>query len=616
MKRLALVIVLFAATPAIAATAFYPLATASDVPQVMRLSPDLAGPSAMGWMCAGETLSFVSDPLQEAVVLDGTVGFSLADLWDDCSWNPPCSPQVVASVYRRSTNGMLTELCNTSPWAPSCFILGSVSANERIQVTFWNPRLPDLGECYGFTYGVAGTQVSLPYDTCGSVPPPLACADHVCIENQWVTIPKASGTLCRVSSGICDAAEVCDGIGTACPDDTGDICINRVYPLAEVSGLPQLWYLSTIPFGPSAPAILCSNETISFVSDPLLQDLALSGTVVFSVAEVWDDCSWRPPCPPEVVASVYRRSTDGILTELCTTSPAPTPSCSISGTVSANDVVQVTFSNPRGPELGECYGFTYGLESTWVSLPQALPVLCANMPRPAPEPCGNWVCSGDQWVANPKPAGTVCRGSSGACDIPETCDGTATGCPPDAFSASGTLCRQSAGECDIAEYCTGTSAACPGDAFAASGVLCRPAAGECDVAEYCIGTSAACPADVFQGSTVLCRAGAGPCDAPEYCTGASIACAPDALRPSTYMCRPAAGPCDVPESCTGISVECPADALAASGSSCSSSLPCRCNAAGACLASQSFATFTHDAAGNLTRIQSTIAGQTCPSAGP
>src|SRR5207244_10149569 len=61
-------------------------------------------------------------------------------------------------------------------------------------------------------------------------------------------------------------------------------------------------------------------------------------------------------------------------------------------------------------------------------------------------------------------AGAVCRPAAGVCDADETCTGTSSTCPPDAFQSSFTECRASAGECDPAEMCPGTGPNCPADA--------------------------------------------------------------------------------------------------------------------------------------------------------
>ncbi len=70
------------------------------------------------------------------------------------------------------------------------------------------------------------------------------------------------------------------------------------------------------------------------------------------------------------------------------------------------------------------------------------------------------------------PAGTICRASSGGCDVAEVCNGVSPSCPADGLSSSGTICRAAASECDIAETCTGSSRFCPADALAPAGTPC------------------------------------------------------------------------------------------------------------------------------------------------
>src|SRR5262249_51111226 len=68
------------------------------------------------------------------------------------------------------------------------------------------------------------------------------------------------------------------------------------------------------------------------------------------------------------------------------------------------------------------------------------------------------------WQRAPGNSGTTCRAAAaGGCDVAETCNGTSSTCPNDAFQPSTFTCRSAANECDIAETCPGNSATCPGD---------------------------------------------------------------------------------------------------------------------------------------------------------
>jgi hypothetical protein len=116
--------------------------------------------------------------------------------------------------------------------------------------------------------------------------------------------------------------------------------------------------------------------------------------------------------------------------------------------------------------------------------------------------------------------------------VVESCTGSSTACPTDAFVTGGTQCRASAGICDPAESCTGSQADCPSNAFTAAGTECRAAAGICDVAESCTGTQAACPDNALVAAGTQCRGSGGTCDPVELCTGQLFFCPGDVTNAS------------------------------------------------------------------------------------
>ena len=175
----------------------------------------------------------------------------------------------------------------------------------------------------------------------------------------------------------------------------------------------------------------------------------------------------------------------------------------------------------------------------------------------------------------------VCRGSTGVCDVAETCDGVGDDCPADAVAPNSTTCRPAAGVCDVAENCDGSTVNCPADSVSGAFVTCRPVAGACDVAETCDGSTANCPADTVAPATTTCRAAAGTCDVAETCDGLNVACPADAVEPATTTCRPSAGTCDVAETCTGASPACPAEAFLPAVTVCRASAGA-CDAAETC----------------------------------
>src|SRR5581483_194144 len=127
---------------------------------------------------------------------------------------------------------------------------------------------------------------------------------------------------------------------------------------------------------------------------------------------------------------------------------------------------------------------------------------------------------------------TVCRASTGQCDVAETCTGSGGACPVDAFASSSTFCTGSSqhGWCDddAADHCAGTVNRCV-DAFRSSGTVCRPSRGDCDVAENCTGSNGACPPDTFVSIGTLCGSSADTvCTAPDSCDGSGTCVANDA----------------------------------------------------------------------------------------
>jgi MYXO-CTERM domain-containing protein len=172
------------------------------------------------------------------------------------------------------------------------------------------------------------------------------------------------------------------------------------------------------------------------------------------------------------------------------------------------------------------------------------------------------VCDGTSSVCPasnpPRPAGAVCHGMTGACDVTEHCDGSSLACPPDMLLPAGTLCHAATdATCDATTMCTGSSPNCP-TAFAPVTTPCGAGTlGVCELMHHCNGTGG-CVAAYASG--VVCRAAAGACDVAESCTGADANCPPDAVEGAGTVCRTSTNPsCDPAEHCDGTSSMCPAD---------------------------------------------------------
>src|SRR5262249_45196914 len=73
--------------------------------------------------------------------------------------------------------------------------------------------------------------------------------------------------------------------------------------------------------------------------------------------------------------------------------------------------------------------------------------------------------------------------NGGACDGTDLCDGA--GHCVDVFKPASAVCRASAGQCDVAESCTGTSSECPSDAFVPNGTTCTDG-NACTLQDVCM----------------------------------------------------------------------------------------------------------------------------------
>ena len=107
--------------------------------------------------------------------------------------------------------------------------------------------------------------------------------------------------------------------------------------------------------------------------------------------------------------------------------------------------------------------------------------------------CGNGILEGTEtcdcgepaYCTNPCCNANTCQLSGAQCTMGECCNTTICH-----FLSSSTVCRSSTGECDIQETCTGTSGDCPADVNVVDGTPCLSKTG------YCIGGR--CPTHAAQ----------------------------------------------------------------------------------------------------------------------
>ncbi len=382
---------------------------------------------------------------------------------------------------------------------------------------------------------------------CGDCDPSAACdTGNACERGALVcdTEPRCDavgpadpGTLCRAATGLCDQEEFCDGMSMACPDDalhdSGFVCRDAAGPcdIADVCDgssvncadeLADSTVECNASQGGCDPAEVCDGVSVECPSDVLLGMGALCRGAV-NECDIDESCDGTTPtCPADELVAFGG-------------------SCGADGSFICNG-------------SGDCISPTCGMECN-TGRPCEIGIVDCQ-PGMAPTCIPNGV----------RDTSTVCRLSSGVCDVAESCDGSNPECPADGFASAATECRAAVGVCDVAEMCTGTGAACPSDSVAPSSQVCRTTNGDCDVAERCDGTTKACPEDLFDDGRV-CRPATGLCDVPEACDGRSSACPADVLRLDGAVCRAVGGVCDVAEVCDGADPQCPPN-LFDSGSLC------------------------------------------------
>jgi alpha-tubulin suppressor-like RCC1 family protein len=166
-----------------------------------------------------------------------------------------------------------------------------------------------------------------------------------------------------------------------------------------------------------------------------------------------------------------------------------------------------------------CWGYnTHGNLGDGTTTPRSAPVVVGSL-------AGGYVCG----AAPTTPTAEVCDGLDNDCNgivddvLPTSClsgcavghtacSGSATVCITDTLYPAGTVCRPTSGSCDVAEVCDGTTGTCPADAPRAAGSSCGPPTGG-----VCAGFLCTCPTGQSDCSGVCrptggaCTVGAGTC---------------------------------------------------------------------------------------------------------
>jgi hypothetical protein len=374
---------------------------------------------------AGQTLAFTIGPV--TIACSDTNGDGQADIFNCETWAqrgdeiPNCTTDTVKAG---------------SPSKCGCALL--TGPGSCIAVPDSNPC--DNEVCQG---------------TCSNSSTTTCTDDRQCLINsvqgqctgiQLRHVPGNAGATCRASTGVCDPAEVCDGVSATCPADVFSSSATQCRAAAS---------------GGCDAAEFCTGSSGACPADAV----QVAGFECRPSAGACDPAEFctgsSPTCPADVLASsstVCRTST-GVCdpAENCTGS---SPTCPADVLASSSTVCRAS--------TGVC--------------------------DPAENCTGSsGACPADVLASS----STVCRASAGVCDPAENCTGSSGACPADVLASSSTVCRAAEGDCDVAENCTGTSASCPADAVRPSTFQCRASDGSpCDPAEFCDGIGKNCGPDV------------------------------------------------------------------------------------------------------------------------
>ena len=294
-------------------------------------------------------------------------------------------------------------------------------------------------------------------DTCsgGSCIPgiPLDCDDsNPCTVDTCDPVlgcqntPGNSGTICRASAGICDIEEVCDGINATCPlpdvkepitticrNTTGECDLTTFCDGINDTCPPEQFEPSTtvcrVAVGDCDVEELCDGITENCPSDSVSPNTLICR-----------NSTDENVCDPE-------ETCDGI-TKICP-SDFVLPdgnTCDDANECTTNDTCQ----------SGICIG--------------GVPPNCDDSNVCTIDTCNVTIGC----VNTPGNNGTICRSSTGVCDIEELCDGINATCPLDIVEPNTEICRISTdgNMCDPEELCDGITKDCPIDLLTANGTTC------------------------------------------------------------------------------------------------------------------------------------------------
>ncbi len=235
-------------------------------------------------------------------------------------------------------------------------------------------------------------------------------------DNCDVFTPFADGTVCQAAAGVCDEAEVCDGITGVCPADGANLT-NECRTAENVCDVGEF----------------CSDASNDCPTDEF-------ATTAVQCGDALGECDQPEFCTGTDASC----QPDGAnLTNECRTAENV---CDVGEFCSdaSNDCPTDEFATTAvqcGDALGEC-----------------------DQPE---------FCTGTDASCQPDGANltTQCADATGVCDLAEFCSDASNDCPVDGANST-SVCRAAVDVCDLDELCSNASDDCPDDGFADPGTSC------------------------------------------------------------------------------------------------------------------------------------------------
>jgi len=343
------------------------------------------------------------------------------------------------------------------------------------------------------------------------------CENNATCDGRTTTCPaktyKNRRTICRDKVADCDVAEYCTGNSAECPEDNPGSCSSSVVTPS-----------SSTPVTVQCTKGDCCDTTTGLFRPQTYECSPLSGCVAAKF------CTGNSADCPTTDRAATRGTVCNMSSGVCEnnatcdgrTTTCPAKTYKNRRTICRDKVADCDVAEYCTGNSAECPEDNPGSCSSSVVTPSSSTPVTPSSSTPATTSSGSTQCTSgfccDPRTHTFRPTSFECRPKHGPCDVAEFCSGTSADCPEDIFIEKGTVCNKSNG-CETDGVCTGLSGECSAKEIREAGFVCRPAAGSCDVEEKCDGVSGSCPADKYRPSGESCGDGDVCGGDTPYCAG-------------------------------------------------------------------------------------------------